>query len=226
MNSGNSFSATPAKLAQVRPVGVADELHQRSSSATACAASPSPRPVKPSPSVVVARTLTSPPSTDLGQPPAHLLAVRGDLRLLADEHAIRVDEHPALLAHLRVGLTQQVEAVGAAEALVARREQRADVAEPGSAEQRVDQRVREHVAVGVAGEAARMVDRHAAEHERHAVDERVRVDTDPDAQSHASTAGSSSSERIAIAPAGRLVQTAPTARDGCARRPCPLRAPA
>src|SRR5207253_4889736 len=45
-----------ADRAQVGPVGVADELHRRSSSATACAASPSPRPVNPSRSVVVALT--------------------------------------------------------------------------------------------------------------------------------------------------------------------------
>src|SRR6185503_19107702 len=51
----------PADLPQVGPVDIADELHQRSKSATAWAARPSPRPVKPSLSVVVARTLTSPP---------------------------------------------------------------------------------------------------------------------------------------------------------------------
>ena len=48
----------------------------RSSSATACAARPSPRPVKPSRSVVVARTLTSPSPTASLQAAAHLVAVR------------------------------------------------------------------------------------------------------------------------------------------------------
>src|SRR6188472_3408949 len=52
-----------AHRAQVVPVGIADDLHQRSSSATAWAASPSPRPVKPRRSVVVARTFTSPPAS-------------------------------------------------------------------------------------------------------------------------------------------------------------------
>src|SRR5262249_58069715 len=51
-------------LSQIGAVGVANDLHHtRSRSATAYAASPSPRPVNPRPSVVVARTLTSPPST-------------------------------------------------------------------------------------------------------------------------------------------------------------------
>ncbi len=39
----------------------------------------------------------------------------------------------------------------------------------------------DHVAVGVADEPARMVERDAAEHERHTVPEGVRVDADPDA---------------------------------------------
>ena len=91
-----------------------------------------------------------------------------DARLLADEHAVGVDEPPARRPHLRVGLGQQRERRDAAEALVARGEERADVAEPGRAEQRVDQRVREDVAVGVAGEAARMVELDPAEHERDA----------------------------------------------------------
>ena len=53
-----------ATLAQIRALGVPDDLHHAlSSSATACAARPSPRPVKPRWSVVVARTLTSPPPT-------------------------------------------------------------------------------------------------------------------------------------------------------------------
>ena len=57
-------------------------------------------------------------------------------------------------------------------------------ASPGCAEHRVDQRVRDHVAVGVARRARAadsMLD--AAEHERNAVLERVRVDPEPDAKS-------------------------------------------
>ena len=52
------------------------------------------------------------------------------------------------------------------------------------------------------GEPARVVEGDPAEHQRHALDERVRVDADPDPEAHGSAAGSSSSERILIAAAG------------------------
>ena len=58
----------------------------------------------------------------------------------------------------------------------------ADVAQPGGAEQRVGDRVGEHVGVGVAGQAALVRDLDAAEHERPALLEAVRVD--PDAGPH------------------------------------------
>ena len=134
--------------------------------------------------MVVARTLTRSrlDAERAREAAAHLLAVRRDPRLLADQDAVRVDELEAGLAHLRVGVAQQVERVGAVPARVAGGEERADVAEPGRAEHGVGERVRDHVAVGVAGEAARMLDRDAAEHERNAVLERMRVDADADAE--------------------------------------------
>ena len=79
------------------------------------------------------------------------------------------------------GLREQRQRVGAGELRVVGREERADVLEPGGSEQRVGERVREHVAVGVAREPARMLDPDAAEHERHAVLERVRVEARADA---------------------------------------------
>ena len=42
--------------------------------------------------------------------------------------------------------------------------------------------MRDHVAVGVPGETARVVEADAAEHERNAVRECVRIDTEPDPQ--------------------------------------------
>jgi hypothetical protein len=95
--------------------------------------------VKPSRSVVVALTFTAQPGP-----------VRGKPRLLPDQHAVCVHQLPARLSHLPVGLAQQLERRYAAEALVSRREQAADVAETGGAEQRVDQRMRDDVAVRVA----------------------------------------------------------------------------
>ena len=65
--------------------------------------------------------------------------------------------------------------------LVARREESPDIGETGGTEQRVGERVCDHVAVGVPGEAPWMVDRDTAEDERDAVRERVGVDTQPDA---------------------------------------------
>src|SRR5204863_6870579 len=52
--------------------------------------------------------------------------------------------------------------------------------EPRGAEHGVDQRVGEHVAVGMAGEPARRIDLQPGEHERHAVLERVRIDAESD----------------------------------------------
>ena len=52
-----------------------------------------------------------------GEAPPHLLAVRRDPRLLADEHAIGVDEPPPGLLHLPIGLRQQRQGRGAARVL-------------------------------------------------------------------------------------------------------------
>ena len=138
--------------------------------------------MKPSRSVVVARTATRSGSTPSAPASRTRIASRsgGDPRLLADQDAVGVDELPAGLAHLPVGLREQLQRVDALRRLVARREERADVAEARRAEDGVDERVRDHVAVGVAREPARVVEADAAEHERHAVLERVGVDAHAD----------------------------------------------
>jgi hypothetical protein len=61
-------------------------------------------------------------------------------------------------------------------ALVVRGEERADVAEPGRSEHGIGERVGDHVAVGVTGQAAREVDRDAAENEPETLFEGMRVD--------------------------------------------------
>ena len=76
---------------------------------------------------------------------------------------------------------QQVDRVGVAPALVVVGEEGADVAAAGGAEQGVDHRVGEHVGVGVAGEAARVLDLDPAEDEPAALGEAVAVVADPDA---------------------------------------------
>ena len=105
-------------------------------SATAWAASPSPRPVKPEP---VRRRRANRHSARFDskrsrEALAHLLADVTDARLLADEDAVGVDEPPPRFANLAVGLPQEIERRRSAVLLVARREERADVAEVRSAE--------------------------------------------------------------------------------------------
>ena len=60
-------------------------------------------------------------------------------------------------------------------------EELADVAERGGAEQGVGDRVEDDVGVGVAGQAALVVDPDAAEDQRAALDQPMGVVTDPDA---------------------------------------------
>ena len=176
--------ALEADVEQVRPVGVADEVHARSRSATASAARPS-SPAREAELVRRGRADVHARGLDaerVGKSMAHLLAVRRDLRLLADQHTVGVDERVARLAHLRVGVAEEMERVGAVPARVAGGEERADVAEPCGPEHGVDESVCDHVAVRVPREPAGMVDRDAAEHEPHVVLERVRVDAEADAE--------------------------------------------
>ena len=131
------------------------------------------------PSPVVALTLTP-----LGARPsararrlAHRVAVRRELRALHHDRAVDVLDREAALA--RPARRPR------AAARSSRRPRSADRC-PGSAgrcrrgaaapEQRVDDRVGEHVGVGVAGEAALVRDLDAAEDQRAAGRERVRVD--------------------------------------------------
>ena len=76
---------------------------------------------------------------------------------------------------------QQVDRVGVAPALVVGREVRAEVAEPGRAEQRVDHGVGDHVGVGVALEPSVVLDLDPAEDQPPPGGEAVAVVADPDA---------------------------------------------
>ena len=91
---------------------------------------------------------------------------------------------------------QQVDRVGVAPALVVVGEERADVADAGGAEQRVDHGVGEDVSVGVALEAALVLDLDPAEDQPAAGGEAVAVVADPDR-----SARLGSSERLRAAPA-------------------------
>ena len=100
--------------------------------ATACAAIPSRRPVKPRPSVVVALMLTwsTRKPSDLGDPRAHRVAMRADLRRFGDDRAIDMvdDRSRAHGAGRRHGRGKRSEAAPF-HVRVRRREMLADIAE-------------------------------------------------------------------------------------------------
>jgi len=118
----------------------------------------------------------------VGETLAHHLPMRRDPRLLADHDAVGVDELEAGVPHLPVRRGEQDERVGAPVALVVGRKERTDVAEPGRSEERVGEGMRHDVSVRMADESPRMVDAHAAENERDALAERVRIDAEADAE--------------------------------------------
>ena len=88
-------------------------------------------------------------------------------------------------------IRQQVEGVGVSPALLVGREQRAEVAEPGSPEHGVDHGVGEDVGVGMAVQADLVWDLDAAEHEPASRGEPVGVVADPDPGANAHPSGSS-----------------------------------
>ena len=175
----SAFPAPPRPATRSLTVGDrSDATVSAMDVATAIAAAPSPRPTKPMRSPVVAFTLTRSgaiPSASASRSRiasrcgasfgrssttvASTLPIswpRGDQ--VADDRAQQRDRVRVLPLRIRV------------------REVLADVAEPGGAEQRVDHRVGEDVGVGVAGEPDVVRDRDAAEDQRPAGRERVRVD--------------------------------------------------
>ena len=113
---------------------------------------------------------------------AHVVAAVGDPRRFTDQDTVGVDELETGIRQLPVGVAQQEQRRHASEGVVLRREERADVAEAGSSEQCVDQRVRDDIAVRVPGKASILVKPDAAEDKWNPVGEGVRVNTEPHAQ--------------------------------------------
>ena len=169
-------SAPPPK----RPADAADhpEADPSITVAVASAAMPSRRPVKPSPSVVVALTLTRPPIEveQLGDAPAHGVAVRGDLRGLAEHGDVDVADRAAACAYKSNGLAQEDGGGGALPARVRVGEMLADVARADGAEQRVGERVQGDVGVGMALQGVRVGDPDAAQPDVVAGDQPVHVE--------------------------------------------------
>jgi hypothetical protein len=102
-------------------------------------------------------------------------------------------ELPPRRPHAAGDVAQQRHRVGSRPRRIGVGEQQPDVAQAGGAEQRVDDRVGEHVGVGVTGQAGLVRDLDAAEHEPPPGGEPVRVDADAGADAH--PIGSSRRER-------------------------------
>ena len=154
---------------------------------------PSERPIAPSPSPRLGRT-------DTRDAAAHRFAQRGQrgstrfaaiasmcgasLGVSAAIATSTLSIHQPRLRDAAGDLGEQRHRVGAAVLLVGRREQRAEIGQAGRPEERVGDRVRDRVAVGVTGEPRRVGDRDAAEHERRRVAERMHVETEADPVPH------------------------------------------
>src|SRR6478672_7439072 len=127
---------------------------------------------------LVARRLDADPRRGrLRDGPLHLGPVGTEPRLLADHGRVDVDDETGNRPHHRA---QQVDRIGPLPPLVVVGEHRADVAAAGGAEDGVDHGVDEDVRVGVAGEAAGMVDLDPAQNQAPALGEAVAVIADAD----------------------------------------------
>ena len=113
---------------------------------------------------------------------AHGQDVRRHLRRLRDDGAVDVADLPAGLRARGAPASASSASESAPRKLrVGVGEVVADVAQRGGAEQRVGDRVAQRVGVGVAEQAVRVRDRHAAQHQRAARHQRVRVPAFADA---------------------------------------------
>ena len=111
--------------------------------------------------------------------------MRADAGGLRDQDGVAVHERVARRRRpCCQAAFEELDARGAREARIVRREEIADVAERGGSEQRVDQGVADDVGVRVSFEAAIVLERHAPEHERAPGDEPVRVVARADAVAH------------------------------------------
>src|SRR5207247_491116 len=95
------------------------------------------------------------------------LTHRGDVRAYAgrlrNDRRVDRDDGVARLADLRSDLAQQLLAVRASETRIVAREVRSEIAEVRRSEDRVHDRVEEHVTIGVASEPLRVLDRDTAQ---------------------------------------------------------------
>jgi hypothetical protein len=138
---------------------------------------PSPRPVNPSRSVVVALTETRNVARKVGRNVgAHRSDVRCELRRLGDDRGVGIGDRIALRGRLRHHSAQQLAAVGVLPPRVVGREMVAEVAQCERAQNRIGERVQQHVRVGMTLQAAPVRNRDAADDERAPFDQCMDVE--------------------------------------------------
>ena len=103
--------------------------------------------------------------------------VRRELRRLRDDGAVNIADAPAFGRHHTANFGQQHAGVRAFEARIGVGEMAANVAQRSRAQQRIGDSVQQHVSIGVAQQAHRMGNMHAANDERTAGHQRVGVPT-------------------------------------------------
>lgn len=106
----------------------------------------------------------------------HRRRMRQDARRLADERGVNVDHAPTRCPHAIEGLAQQDAAVGARVGRIGVRKEAADVAQPSRTQQRIGERMQQHVGVGMTEQAALEGDGDAADDQRPPGHERMHVE--------------------------------------------------
>ena len=120
----------------------------------------------------------------VGDAGAHFAGDGRDFGRGQNQRGVDVDDAVAGVLQLFEREVEKDGGVGVFPARIAGRKEAADVARGHGAQQRVGNGVQQHVAVGVAGQALGVVQRHAADAQRHAGLEFVRVIAKSDACVH------------------------------------------
>ncbi len=107
--------------------------------------------------------------------------MRRQLRTLADHHAVEVGDDHAVFGDHRRHMTQHQAAVGTLPARIGGRKVLANIAQCQRAQQRIAERVQQHVAIGMREQTMIMGHAHTAEHHMVAGPEGVNVIADADA---------------------------------------------
>ena len=110
----------------------------------------------------------------------HRRDIRCQLGRLSDHSGIHIAHRPACIAHPLACLTQQHAAVCTAVDRIGVWKMATDITQPGGAQQRIDDRVDQHIRVGVTKQSAIMVDRGAANHQRPSGHQRMHIPALPD----------------------------------------------